>query len=845
MSNVIAARFVNTFCADTQQMLEDMLIAMLDSGTLSEEVAMALNTCTDMRQLRACSIEHNVTEEMVHVIQVLTGKFEDVPMVDGTNVDLSEFFVCNTPEEAKALRSWADVFGVTIPTTMSVVEEKPMTAKKELTAAEKASREFAAIVKNKELTHTSQNIVLDDIERKSAGFIATALVHALEKDGFYVQQFNEDIDPRNYFFSCNANFDNRRVAMLSVQLAGVLPFLDAEYDFDHVVATAVFRRRFRDIARANQFIPGVYNQMMDAAGTTHWHERLQAGLKLAIKAGLIDERYDEEAGVTYIKHSMKYIGSCISRTSIMHQQEKITKDSRRKERVKTRSNARKDGTSAEVREALEYIESQAQCVNRRLLEALEGVEAFCLENEFDLPAVMQESKHVLFGAKQMRDVAELFSEYFMDLRGRMYQFAHCGPNPQASDMAKALCYHTVREEFFKDTPQYTMFMNEMFGEVCPTDSVWAQERYIRRTAADPKAALIHAFQTNNGALPFKKFFSYMDMCVTWVDLQDTGRGITQLGFGPDAKCSGAQIFSILAGCPKIAEACGLVTGFGDNKPKDPYYLSAHEVNIVAASVKAALQPSRTITRNEIKTPFMAIQYGGGVPSLRYKKFEPTMEALGIAQGDRDAFCKEVVIKGINNALGAKIGGFIEGLRKAVEAYCEEHDVDYFEYRHIDGFKVTKKGEADVVMTNEPFIINYGEAGQGVIFGSKESNTGWKVTSRTSGILQRRNFCYYFPVHFVQGIDAVMARKIALGAKKAGLRGYSTIHDQFRSCINDAPRLRSEVVPQVYVDMFIDNNPVTHLEEQMGRRIEWGNPLEARTQVLTKEILFSADAYYFE
>ncbi|MGI4188671.1 hypothetical protein ACR2VO_27870, partial [Klebsiella pneumoniae] len=196
-------------------------------------------------------------------------------------------------------------------------------------------------------------------------------------------------------------------------------------------------------------------------------------------------------------------------TSIMHQQEKITKDSRRKERVKTRSNARKDGTSAEVREALEYIESQAQCVNRRLLEALEGVEAFCLENEFDLPAVMQESKHVLFGAKQMRDVAELFSEYFMDLRGRMYQFAHCGPNPQASDMAKALCYHTVREEFFKDTPQYTMFMNEMFGEVCPTDSVWAQERYIRRTAADPKAALIHAFQTNNGALPFKKFFSYM------------------------------------------------------------------------------------------------------------------------------------------------------------------------------------------------------------------------------------------------------------------------------------------------------------------------------------------------
>ena len=91
----------------------------------------------------------------------------------------------------------------------------------------------------------------------------------------------------------------------------------------------------------------------------------------------------------------------------------------------------------------------------------------------------------------------------------------------------------------------------------------------------------------------------------------------------------------------------------------------------------------------------------------------------------------------------------------------------------------------------------------------------------------------------------MARKIAIGAKKAGLRGYSTIHDQFRTCLEDAPRLRAEVVPAVYEDMFINNDPVAHLCKQTGIEMAWGNPLKGRVQVLTKEILFSKDAYYFE
>ena len=866
MSNVTTMNS-HTFATFTDLMkerLESVLISMLDSGTITEEVAMSANDATNLFELRkalhSSDLDHIIDQ---HVINIVMGQYE-VERVTNANVDISEFFVCKTPEEAKALRSWAGVFDVEIPTTMSVIEEHPVLTEEEwqmienkgcepdeviieekpvIDQAKEVSKGFRTIVEAKQDLNASM-IAMDDIERKSAGAIATALVHALEKKGTLVQclPMGGGDDPKQYVFKTSNNFDYRLIAMLSVQLAGVLPYLENEYDMSHVVATAVFRRRFRDIARMNRNIPGAYNDLMDKAGSTHWHEKLKSGLELAIDAGLID--FNAETNT--IKHSMKYLGSCISRTGIMHRVEPINVDNRRKERVKGRGNPRKDGTSKTVREAMEFIESQAQLVNNRLLNIINMFLEHCNVQGYTIPAVFQESGHVIHGCNKLAAHEAIYSEYFQDLRGRMYQFAHCGPNPQAADLSKALCYHTVQNWVQKGSVQHKIFLNEFFDEVIGNkDSVWATEAYIRRMVANPVGALTYAFQQHNGELPFKKFFSYIDMCYSWVEFEDNGQADVRLGFGPDAKCSGAQIFAILAGCETMAKACGLVTGY-DVKPADPYNMSAQEVNKITQGIRNKnLVPNRTITRNEIKTPFMAIQYGGGIQALRYKKFEPTMEALGIEEQHRDRFCGEVVIQGINNAMGPVIGSFIQCLRKAAADYCNEHDVDYFDYRHVDGFLCTKKGEASVQMTELPFIINYGGEGTGVIFGSQKTNTGWSVASRTTGPLQRANFIYYFPVHFIQGLDAVIARGIALGAKKAGLRGYSTIHDQFRVCLEDAPRLRSEVIPAVYEELFLNNDPVAHLGKQIQRELVWGNPLEGRKTVVSKEILFSNDAYYFE
>lgn len=690
----------------------------------------------------------------------------------------------------------------------------------------------------------ASSIVIEGIEHKSSGFIAGRLTAALEKEGVLVQALGMDEKgkaDKDYHFKCT--FDVKTIGMTAVQLSGVLPLIDIPMDLETVAGLTFVWKNFYRIARSNAstiHYPGDMNK-------AYWVERATEALLLAEKAHLLTRGTDD-----LVIRSDRYLSTCVSRTGIAHQTNAITDDNRRKERVKLNFNPKKDGTSQEVRDTLEFIESQGQMVNTWLLDAIMTVTDSYIMKGLLLPEVLKSNRHVINGCDHLRNFSVLNSEYFKDLRGRMYQFCHYGPNPQGADMAKALCYHTVVEEVYINTPAFEIFQNEFYNEVVSSD-YWADEKVIRRVAANPAGALSHALSTT-GDIPFKKFFTYMDMCKTWVEFQDKGVAVTQLGFGPDAKCSGAQILSILAGSRTLAKACGLTSDAV--RTADPYVMSVNAVDrLVKKSTDVCIRDAELLTRGDIKTPFMAIQYGGGVPSLRYKKFEPIMGRIGVPSGSRDSFCKDYVIEGIKEALGTKVNSLIEGLRGAALEVLTITGKDYFNYRHIDGFLCTKKGDAKVRMTDEPFMINFGETGkQAVIFGSLGSETkslqGWMIDSNTIGQLQAQNFVHYFPVHFIQGLDAVMAGKIALEVKRQGLRGYSTIHDQFRVCLSDAPKMRN-VVANVYKDMFIDNNPLLKLQEEMSKiakcdiQINVGNPLVEITKVVTEEILYSENAYYFE
>ena len=698
------------------------------------------------------------------------------------------------------------------------------------------SKMFYNVFKQQELL-LSKDISYDGIESKTAQAITGVLVRQLHAEGAIKQFYNEEVDRSNYLI--RSNFDTKLIALLGTQLSSFLHFIDKWYPLEALYEVAVFRQKFRDTSRANREWSG-FTEALD--NKEYWIGKVKKGLDFAIRAGLLETQ--ELEGITYAKHSDKYIKICIPSRSVKPQLNLITEATRRKERNKGMLSTRRDGHSALSREALSFIEDQPFKVNTRLLNVIQGyLEA---TEEGERAKEIRDSMYIINGSKEMAEATELYSEYFSDLRGRMYHFAHYGPNPQGKDLAKALYYTTVEEMTKVDSTGYKLFIAEMFGEVIPKGSIWAEEEWILRTAANPVGAMMFGIdqtrrekQSEDGSdLPFKGFFTYIDMCFSYKEFKENGEAMIGLGFGPDGKCSGAQILSILANSKTIAEATGLVTGYLE-KPLDAYWISSAEVEKLTGSFL-----TRPLSRNEIKTPFMAIQYGGGVDSLMGKEFEVLIRSLMIdPMGDIEEIMK-IIIQGIQNALGDEIQELIDALRTFAASICEQLGTTSFQYKHLDGYKVRQKGEASIVIHQTPFIVNYG-VGQGAIFGNINKGTSWIMPALEDGELQLKNFCYFFPVHFIQGLDALMARKAALAAKKEGTRGWSSIHDQFRSHINDAALIRRKIMPLVYKDMFLDNNILQHLASQFDTVIDSDNPIAPRNNVVTKEILMAEDSYFFE
>ncbi|ARM70588.1 hypothetical protein HOR75_gp62 [Shewanella phage SppYZU05] len=340
------------FTTEQQERLERTLIGHLDSGTLSEEQAMALNVTSNIVEFR--NVAREVQADVTIVQNIVDFVFDNLPAIDWAtldmNPDMSEYFVCENAEQANNLRSWAELFGCepTIKPKLTVITNvaalintiangtledavkadqamrdmpaqelqagleacstdeityalmrwdeveasRPAALEKskkfEMTAEQKElSKGFKAVVEAKQGL-TSSMISLENIEAKSATSLATAIIHALEKEGFYTQWLPtmEDGTPyKHYLYSAkSANFDSRSVAVLAVQLAGILPYIDRPIAMADVAAVAVFRRRMRDIARANRFIPNMYHESIDK--TEHWHAKLEAALDMAIRGAL-------------------------------------------------------------------------------------------------------------------------------------------------------------------------------------------------------------------------------------------------------------------------------------------------------------------------------------------------------------------------------------------------------------------------------------------------------------------------------------------------------------------------------------------------------------------------------
>lgn len=454
-----------------------------------------------------------------------------------------------------------------------------------------------------------------------------------------------------------------------------------------------------------------------------------------------------------------------------------------------------------------------------------------------------EEADVLNNSLALRLEEQLYSEYFGDSRGRVYHVACAGPNPQSSDMARSLYSHNVENFVEKDTPAYQMFMMELEdisgGKFC-------SHPYLMQVARKPVQALTTYMQDKTRAP--KKPFTYVRLAMAYSEFQLTGKCDCRVGFGLDAKCSGTQYLAFIAGCFKMAKATGLtdeeVAGI------DPYMMSLVELGkIIGKSTTEcikALEGSDSIDprkgRGMIKTPYMAIQYGGGKAALMGSRdFRLAMIDMGIVDEEaREEFCL-LCIEAIKEALGDWINKFIELSTEACTRKLNETGKHTFTYYHTDGFFVNKqtKPKLDVCA---PFKLKYGSRmHDNLDFGMFKDDKPWTVKA----MMPTAEECARtFVVNFVQGIDALVARMIGKHAELKGLRGFTSIHDCFRSCLADAPMMM-DVIRDAYNEVFVENDQFENITKQLACEGEkYGFQLLGRKNIVTKELLYSENAYYF-
>lgn len=512
----------------------------------------------------------------------------------------------------------------------------------------------------------------------------------------------------------------------------------------------------------------------------------------------------------------------------------ITAENRRKPMVK----GGKVKASKTLTTAIDFLQSTEYHVDLQMVNVISKmIDMDSRVGKTFAPAILQEL-HVWNAAKNMAAQDVLFSEYFADNRGRLYHVACAGPNPQSSDFARCLYSHNVENVVNKlnadgsTTAAYNMFMAEL-DDIA--GGKWCDAKMLTRVAQNPAGALQNLLSRDDAP---KKPFTYVRLALDWFQFETTGACDSRVGFGLDAKCSGTQYLAFIAGNLEMAQATGLVDS--DSKAADPYQLSL--VQLMKLLSRSSYQPDQATLdahlnkktgRNFIKTPYMAVQYGGGKAALLGNKdfCQYVKQQLQIDGSKLDDFA-ELCVDAVHAALGEKINKFIEQTQKAVLEMCEKLGKEFFSYRHTDG-QVVHKPCFPSEEVCEPFSIRV-DSQTRVIFGQQNEGKAWSIRSANP---TKEEFVRTFVVNYIQGIDALVARVVAKHAKKAGLRGFTSIHDCFRCCLADAPQMM-DVIRAAYIEVFVDNNQFEHLAKQLGGINMY------HENIVTKELLMSEHAYYF-
>lgn len=422
------------------------------------------------------------------------------------------------------------------------------------------------------------------------------------------------------------------------------------------------------------------------------------------------------------------------------------------------------------------------------------------------------------------DVSKAYcTEVDMDYRGRMYNVAHAGPNAQKDDMNKGLYYlvHGGYVEYKSDA--YYHLIAEL-EDVCSKKRAVVEhmcsEQFIMRVAKAPAHAL---YKYHNKV---SKPYQYVRMCIEIANIIKNGNGYIHYPVGLDAKCSGSQIYAILAGDMTMLRSCGFSL---KGEIADPYLRT---INMFNAITNSKYGFDAATLREAFKTPYMAVSYSGGLPSLLGDSKLMSYVPEG---ADKFKFAEQV-LESIHAVFGTKIMGLIKVIQDAVLTKCEEDGVENFAFTMHDGALMHSVACPKVDITMGYSEIRF-VPGVMIAFGSKLEDKGLTVSSR---VPCKHEFARKFCVNYIHALDALIARNVVVLCKEAGIKNVVSIHDCFRVGAADVTKLKG-IIQLAYKKVFIDNDPLKHLFEQIGVN---PNQLKKFGGALTEEMIYQEGNFFF-
>ena len=459
-----------------------------------------------------------------------------------------------------------------------------------------------------------------------------------------------------------------------------------------------------------------------------------------------------------------------------------------------------------MKEAMDFLASTQFTVDKDMLRVIHAV-----KSKLPKLAIWKDSASMLKGCDEMDSEVSYTTEIDADNRGRMYNVAHYGPNAQKDDINRSLVKLSVGSYVTPDSFEFK-FMYEEFKDLVGKNAPELLTPAAMVAMHNSPTACLHRLLTVYTSVTNP--FSVIRLGGELGNVIKNNGALMFMPAGLDAKCSGSQIYSILVGDYDMMASCG----FSDRKVADPY-------ERVAEIVKVA--------RSTVKKPYMVVQYGGGLASLTADKEFIKSAPEGV---EPIKYCKKV-ISAIEHVMGEKILRLRALIQTQVLAICNARDVESFKYSHIDGFVVNKTVCGKVDVTEFYSAIRYQQVDGVIDFGSKLEGTG--IVGISDRTLSRDEFARTFAVNYIQGLDALIARKVAVAAKEAGLDGLVSIHDCFRVAPKDVGKLKG-VIQQVYTDIFVYSNPLQHLFDQLGL----DSVEEGFESVLTEDMIYEEGNYFF-